>query len=472
MFFRKYKIQKTQKKSELVPYIIGIVGVIFISVVGIKIVDTLGSIELEFLWINQSEAGKSILGILDNSIPETQSAPEPVNILLLWRGWGNHDAPELTDTIILASIQPDTDAISLLSIPRDLYVTYPGTTRTWKINGLYESFLNRIWKETAIERLKEKITEITGQKIDFYVNVDFNGFTEIIDILWGIEVTVPENFVDYEYPDGNLWYTTFILRKWTWTLDGEVALKYARSRHSTSDFDRSLRQQQILTAIKNKILSLWYIKDNGKIRELFWVIGTYIETDLDAAALVKLGIDFKTGWDKKILSFNLNDTCFTGSPICEKGWFLYVPQRDFFGGQSVVLVEGSDITSLSNYTALESYMDLIFHQQEIFLENAPIAIYNSTRTKFLAGSLSDTLKKYGFNIPSDDAIGNIREKKFEKSILYYNGINWESSTINFLETSLGIPAEPVPVAQFSDESIQIEIILAEDFEEIQYLEVK
>lgn len=473
MFFKKYKIKTTQEKPKIIPYTIGIIGIFFVCFIGVRIVDTLGAIELQVMWVNEKqEEGNGILGIFEDNTPDSTSTSKPINILLLGRWGGDHDAPDLTDTIILASINSQKNAISLLSIPRDLYVAYPGSTKSWKINRIYETFLYRNSKEVALEKIKEKVSEITGQEVDFYVNVDFEGFVEIINILWGVEVTVPENFVDYEYPDGKLGYTTFILRKWTWTLDGDVALKYARSRHSTSDFDRSLRQQQILNGIKNKILSLGYIKDSWKIRWLFWAIEKYIDTDIDIATLVKLAIDFKSGGDKSMFSFNLNDTCFESSPICSKWGFLYIPQREFFWGKSVVLAEWSNVSSLSEYSVLETYMSLIFEHQDIFTENIPIAVYNSTKTKFLARWLSDVLKKYWFNIPGENAVGNIREKKFEKSILYYNGIDANSATLLFLQETLDIDIEKVESPLFSNDGVYIEIVLWSDFNEIKYLDIK
>jgi anionic cell wall polymer biosynthesis LytR-Cps2A-Psr (LCP) family protein len=95
-------------------------------------------------------------------------------------------------------------------------------------------------------------------------------------------------------------------------------LKYARSRHSTSDFDRSLRQQEILSSLKNKALSLGYFRDSIKIRDLYSAIKKYVETDIDISTLLKLALEFKASQDKELLSFNLNDTCYTGSPICSK----------------------------------------------------------------------------------------------------------------------------------------------------------
>ena len=476
MFFKKYKVQKTQKKTKFIVPLLWTVWITIVLFLWVKVVDTLGALELQLAGIPVENmdvvSSWGLLWIDSFSDSKNNKTQRGVNVLLLWKWWGNHDAPELTDTIIVANINVEKGSISMLSIPRDLYVKYPGIQKSGKINRVYETFLYARDKNAAIQSIKNKVSEITGQPIDFYVNIDFEGFIKIIDILGWVEVTVPENFVDYEYPDGKLWYTTFVLRKWTWTLDWEVALKYARSRHSTSDFDRSLRQQQILAGLKDKVLKLGYFKDNKKIRDLYNAIDTYIETDIDLATLVKLSLDFSSKWDAEVFSFNLNDTCFTGSPICEKGGFLYVPQRDLFWWQSVLLVEWTNVHTLSNYSILEPYMSLIFEHQEVFLEKHNIAVYNATKTKFLARSLSDVLKKYGFSIPVVDSTWNIREKKFEKSILYYNGIDSDDSTLKVLKNTLDMDFVAVEFPQYSDNpEVRIEIILGEDFSEIEYLEL-
>jgi len=469
VFFKKYKIKKTQESPKVLPYLIASISILVIFGFWIKVVDSLSAIEMKILGISETSSTEKHT---ERTSTSSSKDNKSINILLLGRWGWNHDAPDLTDTIILASVDLEKDTVSMLSIPRDLYVAYPKSAkkRSGKINRLYETYLYSTESDYAITAIKEKVSEITGQEIDFYVNVDFEWFTEIIDIIWWVEVTVPENFVDYEYPDGNLGYTTFILRKWTWTLDGTTALKYARSRHSTSDFDRSLRQQQILIAMKNKVLWLWYLRDSGKIRELYSALSTYIETDLDIATIVKLALDFKAWWDKEIFSFNLNDTCFEWSPVCDKWGFLYVPQRDFFWGQSVLLPENADVSRLSEYKAFDSYMSLIFNYQEVFQESIPISVYNATQTKFLAGSLSDTLKKYGFSIPKKNSVGNIREKKFEKSILYYNSDSSNSATISLLWEILGMEIQSKQEAVL-EWWAPIEIVLWEDFTEVRYLEI-
>jgi LCP family protein required for cell wall assembly len=166
---------------------------------------------------------------------QKKESKDKINILLAWRWWGSHDAPNLTDTIILVSIDTKSKIISMLSIPRDLYVEYPNlynvNDKKWKINWLYAKYSfksnsQKVWMKV----LEDKITQITWEKIDYFVNIDFNWFKKIIDTIWGIEITVPKKFIDNRYPDWNWGYKTLIFKKWTWIFDGENALKYARSR--------------------------------------------------------------------------------------------------------------------------------------------------------------------------------------------------------------------------------------------------
>ncbi len=468
MFFKKYKIKKTQETSKLLPYTLWVLGIFLIFFLWVKAVDKVNTIDFKFTEF----APKYISWLSWTGTTLEEENNETLNILILWRWGGDHDAPDLTDSIILASIDFKKDIITMFSIPRDLYVRYPDNSkRTGKINRIYWDYKYLNSPEVWIEKISSKVSEITGQKIDYYVNVDFEWFIEIVDILWWVDVTLEENLVDNEYPTPNGGWTTFILRKGTWTLDGEVALKYARSRHSTSDFDRSLRQQQILSGIKDKVLDLGYLKDNKKIRELYESLQKNIETNIDLSTILKLALDTKTWGDKKIISFNLNDTCFPWSTICSTGGFLYVPLRDFFWGQSVLLIEWTDVTQLSNYYVLEPYMDAIFEKQTMYTSPVSRKIYNATWESWLASWLNETLKKYGLSVDEQDWFWNITEKKFEKSVLLYNGINEENETLLFLRDTLGFETQKTSEPMFSDNGTSIEIVLWEDFVPIEYLEL-
>jgi anionic cell wall polymer biosynthesis LytR-Cps2A-Psr (LCP) family protein len=124
--------------------------------------------------------------------------------------------------------------------------------------------------------------------------------------------------IDYEFPDDNWGYRTLIVRKGIWLFDGESALNYVRSRHSTSDFDRSLRQQQVISAIKDKVLSTYLITSPLKIKELYDVFNRNVLTDLPLTKILSLAYSFRNIDEFSIVSSNMNDSCFYGSPVCNK----------------------------------------------------------------------------------------------------------------------------------------------------------
>jgi anionic cell wall polymer biosynthesis LytR-Cps2A-Psr (LCP) family protein len=108
-------------------------------------------------------------------------------------------------------------------------------------------------------------------------------------------------------------------------------LKYVRSRHSTSDFDRSLRQQLVIKAVKDKLLQLNYITNPSKLSSLMSTLSEHIKTDLNLKDMLSLALVVKELPNNHILSFNLNDSCFQSVSLCERGGFLYTPQRALFG---------------------------------------------------------------------------------------------------------------------------------------------
>ena len=464
MFFKKKKIVVKKNPIQKTSYLLalmGIVGIFCLWIFVVWAVNTMSFNVFDFAkntWTWSNTSIKTFpLGLLGNEEENTE-----VTYILLTGRWGwNHDAPNLTDTLIVAGINPVNQSISMLSIPRDLYVQYPWTTRKWKINAIYESNLYQ-WNDVAIEKLKEKLWEIIGKEIDYYLNIDFKGFIEIVDTLWGVEVTLENNFVDYEYPDGNLWYKSFILKKWTWNLDGEVALMYARSRHSTSDFDRSLRQQEIIAWLRAKAGELWYFKDRKKIIELYWIFTKYVETDMSLANMVSIGLEIKS-WDAtETMTFNLNDTCYSGSPSCTSWGFLYVPIRDYFWWASVLLTKWSDVTNLDDFSQVQTFSNFIYNSPDIYTDPKEIIIYNTTKIPLYAQKLADTLNPYGFNINPDTGLQSYREKEFENSILYYNGIDSDDSILWALQEFLDIEIQERPAPFIATTDARIEIFLADD----------
>jgi LCP family protein required for cell wall assembly len=178
-----------------------------------------------------------------------------INILLLGIAGKGKPGQNLTDTIMLASVNPKTNQAALISFPRDLYVKIPGSEIGMKINSAYQHGINSSGSEKeSAETVKEIVSDITGLDINYYVVLNFDGFTKVIDTVGGINIMNERDIYDPRYPGPNYSYETFELKKGFHQLDGATALKYARERHNDpdGDFGRAKRQQQIMQATKNK----------------------------------------------------------------------------------------------------------------------------------------------------------------------------------------------------------------------------
>jgi len=460
MWFKKSNL----KKSKLVPNIIWALALCLVFFMWFILIKNTNIFYFNIDKNNNQDSDKT--GSIDKK--QTEKLTEDnwkskINILLLWRWWGDHDAPNLTDTIIFASIDLKKKVISMLSVPRDIYVEYPDGYADWKINWIYAVTSSRnSSKKIWIENIKNKLTEMTWEKIDYYINVDFNWFKKIIDTIWWIEITIPENFVDYKYPDWNWWYKTLVFKQWTWVFDWENSLKYARSRHSTSDFDRSMRQQQVIKAIKDKLNWGYFLTSPWKVKELYDVFINHVDTDISLKTIIKLAFNLNWKWDFKIYSYNLNDSCYYWSATCTNGWFLYAPNRDLFWWMSVLLVEWTDINNLNDYGKINNYSDIIFNSSNIFSENYKINIFNWVKVRNLASVLSNDIIKYWFYIPEIKSIWNA-DKIYEKSVIYYNSIDENSVTIKALKKFFDWEFIKTDLPMFSLDNAQIEIIIWEDY---------
>jgi len=160
-----------------------------------------------------------------------------------------------TDTMMLISIDPQTNQIGILSIPRDLYVDVPGYSRLLRINT------PMAYGETSRPGygpilMMQTVQKNFGIRVNDYMAVDFRAFIDVIDAVGGIEITTTYTINDPLYPDMNYGYDPFYLAAGTHQLDGYDALRFARTRHGDSDIRRAERQQQVLFAVRDKILRL------------------------------------------------------------------------------------------------------------------------------------------------------------------------------------------------------------------------
>lgn len=327
------------------------------------------------------------------------------NILLAGVGGEGHDGGNLTDTIIVASIDGDKKLVSMLSLPRDLYVKSEKLKTGERINQIYAVGKNEINSKAGMDALTEIASGITGLKIDYYAKVDFGGFVKIVDDLGGVDVVVEKDIYDPYYPLGETThYQTFSIKAGAQHLDGATALKYARSRKTTSDFDRARRQQQLLMAIKEKALSMNVLTDPGKIQAIYDSLKDSIETNMTVDEIIGLAKMAKDFGKENIMSNVLSDD----PTAC--GGFLYTPAREFFDGAFVLLPAGK------NYDSIKEMTDLIFQNGDVIKSQPVIQVLNGTKTPNLAGEVGVYLNRICFNVVY---YGNADTKDHAVTTIYY-----------------------------------------------------
>ncbi len=373
-----------------------------LTVAGVALVS--GALYSGFLFFTtlRDFVARTTLPILPNSLPIRGDVPLPVylpgqdlpdlvarkerlNILLL--GIDKREGeqgPFRTDTMMLLSVDLSNKTASMLSIPRDLWVSIPGY-REDRINTAHVYGDIYDYPGGGIALAKKTVQHNLGIPVHRAVRVSFTGFEQIIDAIGGITIDVPERIYDAEYPDEN--YGTFVLDipAGVQPMDGQTALRYARSRHSTSDYDRMARQQQVILAARDKVLSLDF--PVSRIPSLLDLLGESLYTDLplkDIITLAELAKDI----DRDSIRHAIIDNSMTSTATLESG----------------AMVEVADWTKVRNlvrelFPAVglnDDLPDLL--RAGLADEGARIALLNGSLEANLAADTADTLRAEGFNV--------------------------------------------------------------------------
>ena len=304
------------------------------------------------------------------------------NLLLLGVAGATEEGGHLSDSIMIVSINPRRPSISILSLPRDLHVSSKVGER--KVNEVYAAAQYKHGEKKGLEIIKDALSQFSGIEIHYAAVVDFALFEDGIDLLGGVDVFVPQDINDDRYPDENFGYQTFVVRRGLQHFNGDMALKYARSRKTTSDYDRARRQQDLALAIRQKIESNGWVDNAQKLREFYDLFRRKVNTDVDLTrmmALAKIGIGIDYG---DIISAVLND-----DPT-QQGGLLYAPAREFYNGQFVLLPQSMADT--------QAFLDLVLIHPEVLLENAQIAVLNGVGEEGIAGKTAARLRRLGFHV--------------------------------------------------------------------------
>lgn len=266
------------------------------------------------------------------------------NILILGKGGQGHEAPDLTDTLIFASISEKDFSIKTISLPRDIWIPELRT----KLNSVY--YWGKQKQEGGgIVLAKSTVETILDEPIHYALVIDFAGFKRVIDVLGGVEVDVQYSFTDEKYPipgrENDLCggdpgykcrYETVKFDKGRQRMDGETALKFVRSRNAEgengTDFARAERQQRIISGVKERILTKEVLLSKEKLLELIKVLEDYVETDIEdetGAVLARWVLQGR----ENTASFVLPEDLLVNPPYQEKYDNLYVltPKSDSWG---------------------------------------------------------------------------------------------------------------------------------------------
>ncbi len=281
-----------------------------------------------------------LLQLIIDGTDSLKSSDGRINLLLLGIAGGTHEGPDLTDTMLVVSLKKDSPSISLLSIPRDIW----SETLKDRINSAYH-YGEEKRKGGGKVLAKAIVEDVTGLVIYYVVIVDFSQFERLIDVVGGIDVVVPKAFIDTQYPiagkenDECGGDTTYACRYETVQfleglqhVDGKTALKYVRSRHAEgdegTDFARGIRQQEVIVALKEKIMqSKPWFHPNTSI-QLLQLADLATDTDMTIGEQLTMG--------KYLLNVQLRafskisiEPLLINPPSWMYGRYVLVPEKDF-----------------------------------------------------------------------------------------------------------------------------------------------
>lgn len=244
----------------------------------------------------------------------------------------NETYPTRTDTMMLISLKPETNQASILSVPRDLYVDIPGFGRE-RINAAYVlGAINNGGEAAGAQLAMDTIERNLGVHVDHYVMVDFQTVINLVDAFGGLTVNVEETIDDPLYPDMNYGYDPLYIPAGVQTLDGATALKYMRTRHGDSDFERSRRQQNAMMALREQLLGLGATGLARRVPTVWNELQSGVFTDLalnDILGLVNAGTEFSAESIKSgVIDYN------------------YVYSYRTSGGASVLVLKTEEVSGL------------------------------------------------------------------------------------------------------------------------------
>jgi LCP family protein required for cell wall assembly len=300
--------------------------------------------------------------------PVLNNGQETINFLLI--GSDKRSGTSFrTDTMVVAILRPNEGQVSLISIPRDLWVSIPGWDNN-RVNTAYQHGISTGYPGGGPGLLKDTIQYNLGIRIDHTAMVDFDGFRKIVDTLGGVDIPVSCPYTDWKLIDPsynpeneNNWFL-YTVNPGVIHMDGDIALWYARSRQKSSDFDRGRRQQEVLRAIFTQALQAGTLT---RIPELYNNVKDSVETDLGLGDILQLSLYAPKMTNADIRSYYIRPP-YVSSWITDQGAYVLSPNQELLSQlltealspstravqRQTVIIEVMNGTSIPGYETLAS----------------------------------------------------------------------------------------------------------------------
>jgi LCP family protein required for cell wall assembly len=369
----------------LLPLVIGIAAVWYVSG---RIFTMLGD-------VRQEDPREAVAETPSAYIPPADLGQlrNPFTVLLLGVDTRPDDPTSVrSDTMIAVYVDPQAGWASMLSVPRDSVAIIPGLGER-KINAAYSyGFQNAetiygIGTDPAAAGgalAAEALGGFLGVPIDYVVQVDFSGFERLVDISGGLLISVPRPLMDASYPTADYGYERIYIPAGLQLLDGATALKYARSRHGSNDFDRARRQQAVLRALLERVRQRGLLDQATLLPSLTAEVAQSIQTTLpiDDLAVLRGLVELARGFDSsRITSLTINPSDVT--VVAEVGSDIYWNEAEL--AQLVTRWQAGP-------------------QAEAPVERAVVQVLNGAGVPGLAGRMTAALEGRGYEVlPAGDA---------------------------------------------------------------------
>lgn len=367
-----------------------------------------GFVAGKFAWNAHKVFGGSIFGVFSNTKLRGEDNGR-VNILLAGNSADDagHSGGQLTDSIMLVSIDTRNHKGFMLSIPRDLWIKVPGDGHA-KINSVYvtgeaNNFDEYGYPKGGMGQLEQTVGEALDMPIHYYALVNYTALKQSVDAVGGVDVTIKSDDPRGLY-DPNIDWTTkgplVKLTNGTHHLNGRQALNLARARGDAynsygfagSDFDRTEHQRQILAAIKDKAISAGVLSNPARVSSLSDAIGNNVKTDFKLSEVKRLYELIKDINGGSIKSLSLND---------DNGESLLASYSSPNGQSALIPAAGMD-----DYSDIQRFLHKQTSSNPVVQESAKIVVLNGTTSYGLASKVKSDLKSKNINVTDVGDAGN------------------------------------------------------------------